>query len=156
MAKAKAIPDGTTSVTPYLVVKDAAEAIDFYKRAFGATEILRMPGPDGAIAHAEIQIGNARIYMTDENAQMGASSPQSLGGTPVMLMHYVEGVDEVFARATGAGAKPLQPPTDMFWGDRWSLLEDPFGHKWQIATHVEDLTGEEIMERMKAAAPAEA
>jgi PhnB protein len=156
MANAKAIPDGTTSITPYLVLKDAAQAIDFYKRAFGATEILRMPGPDGSIAHAEIQIGNARVYMTDENAQMGASSPQTLGGTPVMLMHYVERVDEVFARATEAGAKPLKTPTDMFWGDRWSLLEDPYGHQWQIATHVEDLTPGEMMERMKTAAPAQA
>jgi PhnB protein len=154
MAKAKAIPDGITSVTPYLIVKDGAQAIDFYKRAFGATELVRMPAPDGSIAHAEIQIGNAHVYLADENPQMKALSPQTLGGTAVGLMHYVEDVDDVFARATDAGAKPVAAPSDMFWGDRWSLVEDPFGHQWQIATHVEDLTPEQMLERMKAATPA--
>ncbi len=151
---ANPIPPGTTSITPHLIVRNAPAALDFYARAFGATEVLRMQGPDGSIVHAEIQIGNARVYLAEENQQMGAPSPQSLGGSAVLVMHYVDRVDDVFKNATDAGAKPVTPPMDMFWGDRWSLIEDPFGHKWEIATHLEDLTPAQIQERAKAARPA--
>jgi PhnB protein len=132
-------------------VRGAAQAIEFYKKAFGATELYRMPGPDGKIMHAEIQLGTARLYLADENPQMHSHSPQSLNGTSISLAHYVEKVDEVFKRATAAGAKSISPPADMFWGDRWSVVEDPFGHSWQIMTHVEDVLPEKMAERMKAA-----
>lgn len=146
----KPIPDGVTSVTPYLFVRGAPDALAFYAKAFGAKELMRMPGPDGKIMHAEFQIGTARLYMSEENPERGALSPKALGGTPVSFMHYVENADEVFRRAVDAGAKALMQPADMFWGDRWSVVEDPFGHQWMIATHVEDLTPEEMVKRMAA------
>jgi PhnB protein len=150
MSNVKPVPDGMTPVTPYLIVRGAAAAIEFYTKAFGARERYRMPMPDGSIAHAEIEIGNARLFLADENLAQGAQSPQALGGTPVSFMHYVDDTDRAFAHAVEAGATVLAPPVDMFWGDRWSLVADPFGHQWQIATHKEDLTHEQMQARMAA------
>lgn len=144
---ARAIPQGYHSVTPYLIIKGAADAIDFYKRAFGATEVMRMASPDGKIGHAEITIGDSHIMLADEYPQMGHRSPQSIGGTGVSLMVYLEGVDEVFKRAIAAGAKELQPIKDQFYGDRSGTLQDPFGHVWTLATHVEDIPPEEMRRR---------
>src|SRR6185295_16707190 len=132
----KPIPDGYHTATPYLIVKGASDAIDFYKKAFGATELMRMPGPGGCVAHAEIKIGDSPIMLADEFPQMDARGPKTIGGTPVGLMLYVEKVDEVFARAIAAGAKELRPLQNQFYGDRSGTLEDPFGHKWTIATHI--------------------
>lgn len=151
MANVNPIPEGYTAVTPYLVVRDAAKALDFYQKAFGATELFRMPGPGGKVMHAEMQIGNARVMLSEESLERGAPSPQALKGTTVSLLHYVADVDASFKRAVDAGAKAVSPPADMFWGDRWSLVEDPFGHQWQIATHKEDLSPEEMSKRMAQA-----
>lgn len=145
----KTIPDGYHSVTPYLIIKGAASAIDFYKRAFGATELMRMPSPDGTIGHAEIKIGDSTIMLADEHPQMGYRSPQSLGGAGVSLMIYLDQVDDVFKRAVAAGAKELQPVKDQFYGDRSGTLQDPFGHVWTIATHVEDISPEEMRTRVE-------
>jgi PhnB protein len=142
------IPEGYAGPVPYLVVSDAAAAIDFYTRAFGATERFRMPGPEGAIMHAEIELAGGRLMLSGE--MQGARSPKSLGGTPVSLFVYVRDVDAAFAKARAAGATEKSPPTTMFWGDRWALLADPFGHEWQLATHVEDVTPEEMQRRMSA------
>jgi uncharacterized glyoxalase superfamily protein PhnB len=149
--KAKAIPDGFHTVTPYLAVRDAAKAIDYYKRAFGAVERFRMPTPDGKIAHAEIQIGDSILMLSDEAPEMGAVSPQALKGTAVNIFLYVPDVDAVFQKAVSAGATALMPVADMFWGDRYGKLRDPFGHEWSVATHKEDLTPEQMGERAKAA-----
>ena len=154
-ARVKPIPDGYHTVTPYLAIRNASRAIDFYERAFGAVELYRLPSPDGSIAHAEIRIGNSPIMISDESPQMGARSPESLQGTPVNLLLYVEDVDASFNRATKAGAKAIMPPTDMFWGDRYGKLVDPFGHEWSIATHQEDLTPEQIADRARKAFAAE-
>jgi PhnB protein len=151
--KVKAIPEGYHTVTPYLVVRDAARAIDFYKRAFGAKELFRMPAPGGKIGHAELQIGDSRIMLSDENPQMGAKSPQALNGSPVGLFLYVEDVDGFYKQAVAAGAKQTQPPQDMFWGDRYGRLQDPFGHDWSVATHKEDVAPEELSKRAAAAHP---
>ncbi len=150
-ANAKPIPDGYHSVTPYLVVNDAAAALAFYARALGATERFRMPAPDGTIVHAEMQIGDSRVMLSDEAPQMGAKSPKTLQGSPVSLFIYTADADALFKRAVDEGATPKTPPTNMFWGDRWSQIVDPFGHEWQIATHVEDLTPEEMGKRAAAA-----
>jgi PhnB protein len=147
-AKVKAIPDGYRSVTPYLIVKGAAKAIDFYKKVFGAREKFRMDGPGGAIAHAEIEIGDSVVMLADENPQHGALSPASVGGTPVSIMLYVEDVDRVAEKLTQAGAKMRRPVQDMFYGDRSGGFEDPFGHHWHVSTHIEDVTPEEIERRM--------
>lgn len=144
---AKAIPERYHSVTPYLVIKGAADAIEFYKRAFGATEIMRMASPGGNIAHAEITIGDSTIMLADEFPEMGHRSPQSIGGTGVSLMVYLEKVDDVFKRAIAAGAKELQPVKDQFYGDRSGTLRDPFGHEWTVATHIEDVPPEEMRRR---------
>jgi PhnB protein len=144
---AKSIPDGYHSVTPYLILKGAAAAIDFYKRAFGATELMRMASPDGRIGHAEMKIGDSAIMLADEHPAMGYRSPQSLGGAGVSLMVYVERVDDVFRKAVAAGAKELQPVKDQFYGDRSGTLQDPFGHTWTIATHMEDIPPEEMRRR---------
>jgi PhnB protein len=144
---AKAIPEGYHSVTPYLVIKGAADAIEFYKRAFGATELMRMPSPDGKIGHAEIIIGDSHIMLADEYPEMGHRSPQSIGGTGVSLMVYLENVDEVFKRAVAAGARQLQPVKDQFYGDRSGTLRDPFGHEWTLSTHVEDVSPDEMRRR---------
>jgi len=149
--KVRAVPEGYHSVTPYLVLRQASDAIEFYKKAFGATEVFRMPGPGGAIAHAEIRIGDSQIMMCEENAEMGARSPQTLGGSPANLFLYVEDVDTAYKRAVDAGATATMPPQDMFWGDRYGKLIDPFGHEWSIATHVEDVTPAQMAERAQAA-----
>jgi PhnB protein len=154
--KAKAIPDGYSGAIPSLAIKDAAKALDFYKKAFGAKEIMRMGEPGGKIGHAEIKIGEAVVMLADEFPEFGNLSPQSIGGTPVSLMIYVEDVDGFVNKAVAAGAKILRPVEDQFWGDRTSLLEDPFGHKWYFATHIEDVApdemkkrGDEFMKKMK-------
>ena len=151
MAGVKPIPEGYHSVTPYLCCRDAARAIEFYKKAFGATEIMRMGAPDGKVGHAELQIGNSRVMIADEFPEMQFLSPASIGGTPITLHLYVEDVDAVFPRAVGAGAKVTRPVKDEFYGDRAGQVEDPFGHKWYVATHKEDLTMEEIDKRREAA-----
>lgn len=147
----KPIPDGYHTVTPYLIVKGAAAALDFYKKAFGATELMRMADPSGKVGHAEIRIGNSPIMLADEFPDMGFRSPQSLGGTPVSILLYVEDVDTRFQQAIGAGAKELRPVKDQFYGDRSGTLEDPFGHVWTVATHTEDLSEEEMRKRAEAA-----
>lgn len=147
-SKVKPIPEGYHSVTPYLIVRNAARAIDFYSTAFGAKEIYRMP--DGEkIGHAELQVGTSRIMLGDEFPDRGAKSAQSIGGTPVNLMVYVEDVDSVFNKAVKAGAKVERQLQNQFYGDRSGTLVDPFGHKWTIATRVEDLSVEEMEKRMK-------
>lgn len=150
---AKPIPDGYHTATPYLIVHDGAAAIEFYKRAFRATELFRLNGPGGKIAHAEIQIGNSRLMLADEVPQMKYKSPRSLGGSPVGIMLYVVDVDARFRQALAAGAKEIRPVTDQFYGDRSGTLEDPFGLHWTIATHMEDLTQEEVERRMNASKP---
>jgi PhnB protein len=151
MSKAKPIPKGYHTATPYLIVKDAAKAIEFYKKAFGAAETTRMTQPDGRIGHAEIKIGDSPIMLADEFPEMGARSPQSLGGSPVSILLYVKDVDALTSRAITAGAKVVRPVKDQFYGDRSGSLEDPFGHQWHIATHVEDVPPEEMKKRAAAA-----
>jgi PhnB protein len=145
---AKPIPAGFHTVTPYLVVRGAAKAIDFYKRAFGAEERMRMPGPEGRVMHAEIQIGDSILMLSDEMPDMGSKSPQTLGGSPGSLFLYVQDVDRAFQRAVDAGAQVKMAVADMFWGDRFGQVVDPFGHEWGLATHKEDLTPQEIARRM--------
>jgi len=154
MANVKPIPDGYHSVTPYLIVANAAGAIDFYKRIFGATVAVRMDGPGGRVAHAELRIGDSLIMLADEHPEVGARSPQTVGGSPVSFLLYVEQVDAVTQRAADAGAKILRPPKDQFYGDRSATLTDPFGHQWIIATHVEDVSPEELKKRAAAAGQA--
>jgi PhnB protein len=146
----KPIPDGYRAVTPYLIVHNAAAAIDFYKRAFGAIETFRLPGPDGKIGHAEMLIGDSPIMLADEAPQMGAKSAKSIGGSPISIMLYVENVDERYPKAIAAGAKELRPLKNQFYGDRSGTLEDPFGITWTIGTHVEDVSPEELQKRMAA------
>jgi PhnB protein len=143
----KSIPDGYHSVTPYLVLSGATEAIDFYKQAFGATELFQVPAPGGKIGHAEIKIGDSTIMLADEFPEMGYKSPRTLGGSPVSIMIYVEDVDAVFDRAIAAGGKEQRPVKDQFYGDRSGTLEDPFGHVWHVATHKEDVSAEEMERR---------
>ena len=149
----KPIPDGYHTATPYLIVKGAADAIEFYKNAFGATELMRVPGPGGVLMHAEIKIGDSIIMLADEFPDMDALSPTTIGGSPVGLMLYLPNVDEVFARAIAAGGKEFRAVQNQFYGDRSGTLTDPFGHKWTIATHVEDVSHEEIERRMSAMKP---
>ncbi len=148
---AKPIPAGYHTVTPYLVVNNAAAAIDFYQRAFAAKEIFRMDGPQGKIGHAELKIGDSMIMLSDEMPGAGNRSPQSLGGTPVSIFLYLPDVDATFKQATSAGAKVEMPLADMFWGDRYGKLTDPFGHSWSLATHKEDVAPEEMSRRAKEA-----
>jgi PhnB protein len=145
--KVKARPDGYHTATPYLIVNNAAAAIDFYKRAFGATELVRMDMPGGRIGHAEIKIGDSPIMLADEFPEMNARGPHAIGGTPVSIMLYVDDVDAIAKRAQEAGAKVTRPVEDMFYGDRTGGLEDPFGHQWHIATHKEDVPPEEMERR---------
>jgi PhnB protein len=147
----KPIPEGYHSLTPYLIVNGAAEAIDFYKRAFGATELLRMADPKGRIAHAELKIGDSVIMLADENPNMGYRGPRSLGGSTVSIMLYVADVDGTFERAVKAGARAQRPVANQFYGDRSGMIEDPFGHFWTIATHFEDVAPEEMKRRVAAA-----
>jgi PhnB protein len=144
------IPDGYSSVTPYLIVSGAAKALDYYKTAFGATELMRLEGPDGTIGHAEMQIGTARLMLADEAPEMGYKSPQSLGGSGTSLMLYVDHVDATFDRAIAGGGRVMKPVENQFYGDRSGSLIDPFGHVWTIATHVEDVSEEEMRRRMQA------
>jgi PhnB protein len=146
---AKAIPDGYHTLTPYMTVRDGARAIEFYKQAFGAVEKGVMKGPDGKIVHAELRIGDSLIMLGDEMPQFGSLSPQSIGGSGMGLHIYVEDADAAFDRAVKAGASVEMPVTDMFWGDRYGKLVDPFGHKWSIATHVKDVSMEEMEEAQK-------
>ncbi|MGB7158258.1 MAG: VOC family protein [Tepidisphaeraceae bacterium] len=147
MAKAKPIPDGYHAITPYIRVRGAADAIEFYKKAFGAEELCRMPGPGGTIMHAEIRIGDSIIMLGEESKEWNCPSPLSIGGTGAGLHLYVTDADAAFARATGAGAKVKMPLANMFWGDRYGAVTDPFGHEWSIGTHLEDLTTDEIARR---------
>lgn len=143
---AKAIPEGYHTLTPYMTVRDAARAIEFYKQAFGAEEKGVMKGPDGTIMHAELRIGDSLLMLADEFPQFGSLSPQTIGGSGTGLHIYVEDVDSAFDRAIGAGATVEMPVADMFWGDRYGKLVDPFGHKWSIGTHKRDMSMEEIEE----------
>ena len=147
MSKVKPVPEGHHTVAPYLVVDGAAAAMEFYTRAFGAQELFRMPGPNGAIMHAEIMIGDSPVMLCDASPETGSQSPQSLNGTPVSIFLYVPDVDGFVARATAAGATLKVPLTNMFWGDRYAQLADPYGHVWQVATHVEDVAPDEMMRR---------
>ncbi len=148
--RVKPIPDGYHTVTPYLIVRNADRAIDFYKRAFGARELMRMPGPDGKVMHAELKIGDSIVFLSDEFPERGHHSPESLGGTGGSIFLYVRDVDAAFKRAIDAGARVVMPLADMFWGDRYGQLADPFGHEWGLGTHKEDLTPREIARRQEA------
>lgn len=146
---AKPIPQGFHSVTPYLTVNDAARALEFYKRAFGAQETMRMAGPDGKIGHAEIKIGDSMIMIADEMPGTGNKSPQTLNGTSAGVFLYVENADKIFSQAVGAGAHVEAQLADMYWGDRYGRLKDPFGHSWSVATHKEDVAPAELSKRMQ-------
>ena len=147
----KPIPDGYHTVTPYLIIRGAAAAIDFYKKAFGATELFRFASPDGKVGHAEIKIGNSPIMLADEHPEMGYKSPQTLGGSCVSVLLYVEAVDKVFNQAVAAGGTVKEAVQDKFYGDRSGTLADPYGHVWHIATHKEDVSSQEMERRLKAA-----
>jgi uncharacterized glyoxalase superfamily protein PhnB len=147
----KPIPDGYHTLTPYLTVRNAAKAIEFYKQAFGAQERGVMKGPDGRVMHAELLIGDSIVMLADEWPDFGALSPESVGGSSSGLHIYVDNVDEAFARAVKAGAQTEMPVSDQFWGDRYGKLKDPFGHKWSIATHVKDMSADEMKHSMEEA-----
>ncbi|HEX5863566.1 MAG TPA: VOC family protein [Casimicrobiaceae bacterium] len=146
----QAIPTGYAGVTAYLIIRDAARALEFYKKAFGAKELMRFPAPGGKIGHAEIKIGEGVVMLADESPEMGHKSPQTLGGTAITLMFYVADVDAQFAKAVAAGGTVKQPVKDQFYGDRSGTITDPFGHIWTIATHKEDVSPEEMQRRMAA------
>ena len=146
------IPEGYPRVTPYLIVDGASDAIDFYRSVLGATERMRMAGPDGKVGHAELEIGNSVVMLADEHPEMGAVGPKTVGGTPVTIHVYVEDVDDVYKRAIDAGANELRGVEDKFYGDRSGQFEDPFGHRWSVATHVEDVASEEMAKRAAAMA----
>jgi len=148
---AKSIPDNYPRLTPYLIVDDASAAIDFYSSVLGASERLRMEGPDGRVGHAELDIGDSMIMLADEHTDMGVLGPRTVGGTPVTLHVYVEDVDDVFERALKAGARALRHLENKFYGDRSGQFEDPFGHRWDVASHVEDVPPEEMAKRAEAA-----
>ena len=152
----KPIPENYHRVTPYLVVEGAAEAIDYYTRVFGASELMRMPAPGGKVGHAELRIGDSIVMLADANPQMGHKSPRALGGTPISLLLYVEDADATARKAVENGAKLVRPVETQFYGDRMGGVEDPFGHHWFVATHVEDVSPEEMKRRMQAMVPAEA
>ena len=144
------IPAGHRTVTPYLAIKNAPDALEFYKKAFGATETYKVMMPDGRLGHAEIRLGDSMIMLSDEFPEFGGKSPETLGGSPVNIHLYVEDVDAFFERALAAGAKERKPVMDQFYGDRSGQLEDPFGHLWWVATHKEDVAPEEIQKRAQA------
>jgi PhnB protein len=146
----QAVPTGYAGVTPYLIIRDAARALEFYKKAFGATEVMRFPAPGGKIGHAEIKIGDGVVMLADESPEMGHKSPQTLGGTAITLMFYVPDVDAQFAKAVAAGGTVKQALKDQFYGDRSGTITDPFGHIWTIATHKEDVSPQEMQRRMAA------
>jgi PhnB protein len=145
------VPEGHRSLAPYLCVRGASRALDFYACAFGARELFHMTGPGNRIVHAEMQIGDSVLMLAEENPQQGAMAPEAYGGTPASVFLYLPNVDAVFEKATAAGAKVQMPPTDMFWGDRYGKLKDPFGHEWGIATHIEDVSPEETQKRLATA-----
>jgi PhnB protein len=151
MSKVSYIPKDYNTVTPYLVIKGAAQAIEYYKKVFGATELFRMNGPDGKVGHAELKIGNSHIMLADENPAMGQghTSASTIGGSPVSLYVYFPDVDRVVEQAAAAGAKILKPVENQFYGDRNGFIQDPFGHLWGVATHVEDVSPSDMAERMK-------
>jgi PhnB protein len=149
MAQVKPVPEGMHTVTPHLTCAGAADAIDFYKRAFNAQEMARMKGPDGKLMHGMIRIGDSAVMLVDEYPDYGSFGPKSLKGSPVTIHLYVEDVDTFVRRAVDSGAKVTMPLADMFWGDRYCRLEDPFGHHWSVATHVRDATPEEMQEAMR-------
>lgn len=153
MTTVQPIPPGMTSITPHLVCRGAAEAIDFYTKAFGAVEQARLPGADGRLMHALLIIGNAALMLVDEYPEQGAVSPLTLKGSPVTIHLYVDDVDATVAQAVAAGAQVIMPVADMFWGDRYGVLKDPFGHQWSVATHVRDVSPEEIAAAMGSALP---
>jgi PhnB protein len=150
--KVKPIPEGYDAPTPYLIVNGAAAAIDFYKKAFGAKEVMRMPGPDGKIGHADVVIGGGHVMLADESRERGQRAPQAFGGSPVSLVIYVDDVDSVVKKAVDAGATMTRPVKDEFYGDRAGGLTDPFGHLWHVMTHVEDVSEEEMAKRAAALA----
>jgi PhnB protein len=155
MAKhVKPSPEGYHSVTPYLSIKDAARALEFYKQAFSAKEVMRMNGPDGRVSHAEIKIGDSIIMIAEENPQNELRSPQTLNGSTVSIFLYLDDVDPIFNKALSAGAKQIMPLADQFWGDRYGRLTDPFGHSWSLAQHIEDVSPEEMGKRAQEAAKA--
>jgi PhnB protein len=154
MKKVNYLPKGYNTITPYLVVKGAAKAIDYYKKVLGATVVVRMDGPDGRVGHAELQIGDSRIMLADENPAMGNRSAESIGASPVSLYVYLPDCDKVVAEAVAEGAKILKPVQDQFYGDRSGFIQDPFGHLWGIATHKEDVSPKEMADRMKKLMPA--
>lgn len=147
-AAVKPIPEGMHSLTPHLVCAGAAGAIEFYKKAFGAVEVARLPGPGGKLMHANVRIGDSALMLVDESPECGMLGPKALKGSPVVVHLYVNDVDATVARAVAAGAKITMPVADMFWGDRYGQLEDPFGHRWSVATHTRDLSPEEIRQGM--------
>lgn len=149
--KVKRVPEGYHTVTPHLVIQGAAQAIEFYKKALGAKELRRAPDPSGKLMHAEIQIGDSRIFLNDEYPEMGALAPVSLKGSPVTIHLFVEDVDSLFQQAVNAGARVMMELADQFWGDRYGVITDPFGHHWSIASHVKDMTPEEMQKAAAAA-----
>jgi PhnB protein len=152
-SRVKPIPDGMHALTPHLVCAGAADAIEFYKKAFNAEEGGRLPGPDGKLMHAMVRIGGAALMLVDEMPEWGALGPKALKGSPVTIHLYVTDVDATVAQAVAAGAKPTMPVADMFWGDRYGQLEDPFGHRWSVATHIRDVKPEELEAAMRQAGP---
>lgn len=156
MSKVSYVPEGYNSITPYLIIKGAAQAIDYYKKVFGATVVVRMDGPGGLVGHAELQIGDSRFMLADENPGMGVghSSASTIGASPVSLYLYIPDVDKVVQRAVAEGAKIVKPVQDQFYGDRSGFIQDPYGHFWGIATHVEDVSAEEMEKRMRKMMPA--
>lgn len=150
--KVNPVPRGYHTVTPYLIVDDAGKAIAFYEEAFGAKEVMRMEGPDGSIAHAEVMIGDSHVMLADEHPEIGAKGPGQFGGSPVMMHLYLDGVDEVVNRALAAGAELVRPVEDQFYGNRSGMVKDPFGHSWNVATQTEELGPEEMKRRAEAMA----
>ena len=150
MANVKPIPEGYPQVSPYLAIDGAGAAIDFYREVFGATERVRMPAPGGKIGHAELEIGDSLIMLADEDVERDIRGPKAVGGTPVTMSVYVEDVDDVFERALNAGVTALSPVEDQFYGDRSGQFEDPFGHRWNVATHIEDVSPDEMARRVPA------
>ena len=149
--KVSPVPAGYHTITPHLIVKNARQAIEFYKKAFGAEEVMRMPGPDGqSVMHAELQIGNSHVFLCDEFPDWGAKGPELIGGSPVTIHMYVTDADATVKKAEAAGAKVTMPLQDMFWGDRYGKLVDPYGHHWSVATHIEDVSPQECAKRMAA------
>ena len=149
MAQPKPIPEGFRTVTPHLIVGGAADAIEFYKKAFGAQEVGRLPGPNGKVMHAQLRIGDSALMLMDESPEHRALGPRALKGSPVTIHLYVDDADAFFARAVKAGAKATMPVADQFWGDRYGVLEDPYGHHWSVDTHKRDVTPQEMAEAMK-------